>query len=277
MNICLSYQISVGTGSTINEKCASLRRQLLLQLFEFLEPNSSSARLFNLNFKQDLNFFNTVVLQHILSNFQYYGLDLLMQAIVTITASIKHDPHYLSTIHKNGFLGLALRTTLVLQMPLTSNYTLALRDFFVQLCHTEIGLQEFRKIEKPFHHLFRIFTSPTFLLETDYSVAKWVASVLGHSLAALNHQVDLREDLIRAIIAVFKEIAVLGSDMKYIACNIVNYEDICHHNTLASATKSEIKLLPTASSSYFMNMTEKRICVPLAQYIELAVRVLISK
>src|SRR5699024_11138370 len=153
-----------------------------------------------------------------------------------------HDPHYLSTIHNNGFLGLALRTTLlVLQMSLTSIYALALMDFFVQLCPTEIGLQEFRKIEKPFHHLFRIFTSHTFLLETDYSVAKVVACVLGQSLAAFTHQVDLREDLIRAIIAVFKEIAVLGSDMKYIACNIVNYEDICHHNTLASATKSEVK------------------------------------
>ena len=274
MNICLSYQISVGSESTINEKCASLRRQLLLKLFDFLEPNSSSARLF----KQDLKFFNTVVLQHILSNFQYYGLDLLMKTIITITASIKHNPHYLSTIHNNGFLGLALRTTLlVLQMPLTSNYALALIDFFVQLCHTEIGLQEFRKIEKPFHQIFRIFTSPTFLLETGYSVAKDVAYALGQSLAALTHQVSLREDLIQAIIAVFKEITLLGSDMKYIACNIANYEKICHHNNLASATISETKLLSTACSSYYMNMTEKRICVPLAEYIELAVCVLITQ
>ena len=75
----------------------------------------------------------------------------------------------------------------------------------------------------------------------------------------------------------FKEIAVLGSDMKYIACHFANYEKICHHNTLASATKFEIKLLSAACSSYYMNMTKKRICVPLAEYIELAVRVLITK
>ena len=74
----------MGAESTINGKCAFLRRQLLLQLFDFLELNSSPARLF----KQDLKFFKTDVLQHILIHSQYYGLDLLMKTIITITARI---------------------------------------------------------------------------------------------------------------------------------------------------------------------------------------------
>lgn len=224
-------------------------------------------------------------LKHIISNGLYYGSPIFSSALSVIASFTNDNPGYVSALLDNGFFHATLHALLEKPFPRTKWALEQLPQVFSVFCLNQRGMQAFRA-KKPFHLLFKIFTSAKYLLEQR----KYRGETFGEGITALGrtmapfiqHYTNLRADVLKEMIAVLEELHRLGRDSKYVCSTIPTGSELLQENDFDDHTlPSELiidhdylrSLIHSTSASNLCQSTHKVIRIPLHEYIFLTVSV----
>ncbi|KAL7301215.1 hypothetical protein TKK_0006181 [Trichogramma kaykai] len=199
--------------------CLPQRAALLKSMFNFLKKAI-----------QDLTFADSIrhimegtlpsSLKHIISNCEYYGPSLFLLATDVVTVYVFQEPSLLSHLQDNGLTEVVLHALLNKDVPATREVLGSLPNIFSALCLNQRGLASFTR-RKPFEKIFKVLLSPTYLSamrrRRSADPLGDTASNLGNAMDELmRHQPSLKEDAMKAIVQLLKDLCVLGCDPRYI-------------------------------------------------------------